>query len=60
MGVTSNVFETTIGTDVTQGVSVDFKSGADEIITGINPRVSMLTEDAKQVYDYKPFQGEGA
>ena len=58
--VTSNVFETTIGTDVTQGVSVDFKSGADEIITGINPRVSMLTEDAKQVYDYKPFQGEGA
>jgi hypothetical protein len=58
--VTSNVFETTIGSDVTNGVSVDFNTGADEIITGINPRVSMLGENVKQIYDYKPFQDESS
>ena len=57
--VKKNLIEVEFTEDINYGVSVDMANdGIDPIVTGINPKVTMLDESGKQIMDYKFAEAE--
>ena len=59
--VKKNLVEVKFSEDSYSGVSVDVPDdNVDPIVTGINPRVTMLDETGKQISDYKFIESESS